>query len=115
MAEALAEKLSALAETEMRDVARRYVAVHGRKRGLFLLGRYLGGERRAAGIYYGEAARITAGEYLAAREADRVLREHERAALRARLDQIERDMGAGDGASDALGLGARVSLAGAAG
>lgn len=99
------ETLTAKADAEARRIARDYVAHYGRKRGLFLLGRIVGSERRAAGIHYGEAARITAGEYLALREADTVLRRQQRDQLRARLNELDDMLGEEHGAETFVDFG----------
>lgn len=72
-----------------RIIARAYVQHHGRKRGLALLSRYLGGERRARGLYAGEARRIEAHEYLALLEAEAALRRDRAARLHAELAALE--------------------------
>jgi hypothetical protein len=103
------ETLTARADAEARRIARDYVAHYGRKRGLFLLGRLLGSERRASAIHYGEAARITAGEYLALREADHALRRQQRDQLRARLNDLDKMLGDEDGAESVLDFGAALA------
>jgi hypothetical protein len=105
------ETLTAKADAEARRIARSYVEHYGRKRGLFLLGRIVGSERRAAGIHYGEAARITAGEYLALREADNALRRQQREQLRTRLSQLDEILGDEDGAEGVLDFGAALAAA----
>ena len=99
------ETLTAKADAEARRIARAYVEHYGRKRGLFLLGRLLGSERRAAGIHYGEAARITAGEYLALREADMTLRRQQREQLRTRLNELDDMLGDENGEQARLDFG----------
>ena len=86
-------------------VARLYAAEHGRKQGLALLGRWVGGERRARGLYSGEARRIEAHEYLALLEAEAALRRDRVARLKRELDVLE-------AANDA---GAAVDLGGSCG
>jgi hypothetical protein len=71
------------------SVARAYVVHHGRKRGLALLGRIVGGARRARGLYAGEARRIAAHEYLALLEAEAALRRERAARLRQELAALE--------------------------
>lgn len=99
------ETLTAKADAEARRVARAYVEHYGRKRGLFLLGRLLGSERRASAIHYGEAARITAGEYLALREADTALRRQQREQLRTRLNELDDMLGDENGEQARLDFG----------
>jgi hypothetical protein len=72
-------------------IAQAYAAHHGRKRGLGILGRILGSDRRARGIYSGEARRIEAHEYLALLEAEQALRRERAARLRAELSALERE------------------------
>lgn len=103
------ETLTARADAEARRIARDYVAHYGRKRGLFLLGRIVGSERRAAGIHYGEAARITAGEYLALREADMTLRRQQREQLRTRLNELDDMLGDSYGAESVLDFSAALA------
>ena len=103
------ETLTAKADAEARRIARDYVAHYGRKRGLFFLGRLLGSERRASAIHYGEAARITAGEYLALREADHALRRQQRDQLRARLNELDDMLGEEHGAEGVLDFGAALA------
>lgn len=103
------ETLTAKADAEARRIARDYVAHYGRKRGLFLLGRIVGSERRAAGIHYGEAARITAGEYLALREADHALRRQQREQLRTRLFELDEMLGDSYGAESVLDFSAALA------
>ena len=105
------ETMTAKADAEARRIAKAYVEHYGRKRGLFLLGRIVGSERRAAGIHYGEAARITAGEYLALREADHALRRQQREQLRTRLNELDQMLGDDHGAEDILDFGAAVAAA----
>lgn len=103
------ETLTARADAEARRIARAYVEHYGRKRGLFLLGRIVGSERRAAGIHYGEAARITAGEYLALREADTALRRQQREQLRTRLYELDDMLGDSYGAESVLDFSAALA------
>ena len=105
------ETMTAKADAEARRIARDYVEHYGRKRGLFLLGRVLGSERRASAIHYGEAARITAGEYLALREADNALRRQQREQLRTRLNELDQMLGDENGAEDILDFGAVMAAA----
>jgi hypothetical protein len=70
-------------------IARAYADHHGRKRGLGILARVLGSERRARGIYAGEARRIEAHEYLALLDAEQALRRERAARLRAELAMLE--------------------------
>lgn len=102
------ETLTAKADAEARRIAKAYVEHYGRKRGLFLLGRIVGSERRAAGIHYGEAARITAGEYLALREADHALRRQQREQLRTRLNELDDMLGDNHGAESVLDFSAAL-------
>ena len=105
------ETLTAKEDAEARRIARAYVEHHGRKRGLFLLGRLLGSERRASAIHYGEAARITAGEYLALREADHALRRQQREQLRARLTELDDMLGEEHGAETFVDFGQILAAA----
>lgn len=105
------ETLTARADAEARRIARAYVEHYGRKRGLFLLGRLLGSERRAAGIHYGEAARITAGEYLALREADMTLRRQQREQLRTRLNELDEMLGEEHGAENIVDFSQILAVA----
>lgn len=105
------ETLTAKADAEARRIARAYVEHYGRKRGLFLLGRIVGSERRAAGIHYGEAARITAGEYLALREADHALRRQQREQLRTRLSELDEMLGDEDAEHSRVDFGQILAAA----
>lgn len=87
------EKLDAKVMAEARDTAREYVEYHGSKNGLYLLGRILGCERRAKGILYGEPESITAGEYLALRQAQNTLRKQQHQRHLARAAEIEKMLG----------------------
>ena len=102
------ETLTAKADAEARRIAKAYVEHYGRKRGLFLLGRVVGSERRASAIHYGEAARITAGEYLALREADNALRRQQREQLRTRLNELDDMLGDNHGAESVLDFSAAL-------
>ena len=100
---------------ECQAIARRHVEIHGWKRGLYQFGRAIDGcERRARAIYSGEARRIEAHEYLLAREADIALRQHERAALRARMDQIDAELRGSHVTTDGMGPRSALAMAGAA-
>jgi hypothetical protein len=72
-------------------ITRAYADHHGRKRGLGILARVLGSERRARGIYSGEARRIEAHEYLLLLEAEQALRRERAAQLRAELAELEQE------------------------
>jgi hypothetical protein len=108
---AISAKPSAIAAEDaagtVRAAAAEFVAHFGSvKRGLHEFGRHVGGARRARGLYSGEARRIEASEYLAAREALLALRRQRAAALRAELESIEGGAVAMD--LDAGGLRLRV-------
>lgn len=105
------ETLTAKADAEARRIARAYVEHYGRKRGLFLLGRVVGSERRASAIHYGEAARITAGEYLALREADMTLRRQQREQLRTRLNELDEMLGEEHGAENIVDFSQILAVA----
>ena len=90
------EKLDAKVMAEARDTAREYVEYHGSKNGMYLLGRILGCERRAKGILYGEPESITAGEYLALRQAQNTLRKQQHMRHLARAAEIEKLLGNSD-------------------
>jgi hypothetical protein len=87
-------------------IARDYAAHHGRQRGLYLLGRWLGSERRARGLYAGEARRIEAHEYLALLDAEAALRRERHARLLAQLKTLETEDAAMD--LDPIGPGVGV-------
>lgn len=70
-------------------IARGYAQHFGRKRGFALLGRWVGGERRARGLYAGEARRIEAHEYLQLLDAEAALRRDRAARLQAELAALE--------------------------
>jgi hypothetical protein len=72
-----------------RAIARAHAAHYGIKRGLGVLARILGSERRARGIYAGEARRIEAHEYLALLDAEQALRRERADRLRAELAMLE--------------------------
>jgi hypothetical protein len=74
---------------EAQAIAAAYVVHHGRKRGLGLLGGFVGGERRARGLYAGEARRIEAHEYLALLEAEAALRRDRAQRLKQELAALE--------------------------